>query len=310
MNLLVTGGAGFIGSNFICYWSRQHPDDHIVNLDKLTYAGNVANLSEVNNNQNYSFVQGDICDPKTVQEVMQGIDVVVHFAAESHVDRSITDPSAFLRTNVLGTQILLEAAHQSNIKRFHHISTDEVFGSLEIGSLEKFNEDSPYQPSSPYSASKAASDHLVRAYHHTYGLPVTISNCSNNYGPHQYPEKLIPLFIQLAKADKPLPVYGNGQNIRDWIHVNDHCRGIELILQTGRVGETYCLGGAAERSNLDVIKAILKTLGKPESLIEFVPDRLGHDARYAIDFQKAHEELGYAPSHTFEQGLEELCQTS
>ncbi len=305
MKILVTGGAGFIGSEFIRYWQQQHPEDSIVNLDVLTYAGNLANLDEVKDNPNYRFIHGDITDPNIVAEAMQGVDWVVHYAAESHVDRSITDPAAFVKTNVLGTQVLLDAARQAQVKRFHHISTDEVFGSLELEEDTKFNRHTPYNPSSPYSASKAGSDHLVRAYYHTYGLPVTISNVTNNYGPYHFPEKMIPLMILNALADKPLPVYGDGKHVRDWIHVRDHARAVELILQKGKPGETYCIGGEAERSNLEVVTEILRILGKPESLISFVADRPGHDRRYAIDSTAAREELDYTPSYTFEQGLAE-----
>ncbi|MBU6389260.1 dTDP-glucose 4,6-dehydratase [Patescibacteria group bacterium] len=303
MKILVTGGAGFIGSNFILYWLKRHPEDEVVNLDVLTYAGNLLNLKEVENQQNYRFVKGDITDTAAVTEAMRGVETVVHFAAESHVDRSILEPAAFVKTNVLGTQVLLDAALKLGVKRFHHISTDEVFGSLELGSDQKFNEETPYRPCSPYSASKAGSDMLVRAYAHTYGLPVTISNCSNNYGPFQFPEKLIPLMLMNALADQPLPVYGDGLNVRDWIYVEDHCRAIELILAAGRIGETYCVGGHSEMANIDVVKELLKTLGKPERLIRFVKDRPGHDRRYAIDDQKIRDELGYRPAHTFEEGL-------
>lgn len=305
MKLLVTGGAGFIGSNFILYWMEQHPEDEVVNLDLLTYAANLDNLNFVAQNPKYTFIQGDICDLEAVRGAMQGVDVVVHFAAESHVDRSVSDPAAFVQTNVIGTFNLLEVAREVSVKRFHHVSTDEVFGSLEMGSEVKFNEETPYDPHSPYSASKASSDHLVRAYADTYGLPVTISNCSNNYGPLQYPEKMIPVMVLKALRDEQLPVYGDGLNIRDWIQVRDHCRGIELILEKGKLGETYCLGGNAERANIDVVKAILGILGKPESLISYVQDRPGHDRRYAIDSTKAEQELGWQREHTFESGLRE-----
>lgn len=303
MKLFVTGGAGFIGANFIHYWMEHHPEDSIVNFDKLTYAGHLENLESIANRPNYTFVKGDICDAGAVRAAMKGTDAVVHFAAESHVDRSIADAAPFAATNVLGTQVLLQAALDLGVKRFHHISTDEVFGSLALDDTRKFNEQSPYRPSSPYAASKAASDHMARAYAHTYGLPLTISNCSNNYGPYQTPEKLIPLMITYALAGKPLPVYGKGANVRDWVHVEDHCRGIEAVLLRGRIGETYCIGGGAERANIDVVKAILRHLGKDESLITFVQDRLGHDLRYAIDYTKAAQELGYAPRHDFDSGL-------
>lgn len=308
MKLLVTGGAGFIGSNFILYWLAQHPEDQIVNLDALTYAGNQANLVSVENNPNYSFIKGDITDRETVAKAMEGIDTVVHFAAESHVDRSITGPAIFVTTNVIGTQVLLDAAVKAKVQRFHHISTDEVFGTLELGSSEKFDEHTPYNPHSPYSASKAASDHLVRAYKTTYGLPVTISNCTNNYGPYQFPEKFIPVMIMKAMRGEPLPVYGDGLNVRDWIHVEDHNRGVELIIQKGNVGETYCLGGNAEMANIDVAKTILKIMDKPESLLSFVPDRPGHDRRYAIDSSKIESELGWQRIHNFETGLQATVQ--
>ncbi|MBI2075111.1 MAG: dTDP-glucose 4,6-dehydratase [Candidatus Harrisonbacteria bacterium] len=305
MKLLVTGGAGFIGSNFIHYWMKHHPEDKIVNLDKLTYAGHLENLESVAKHPNYTFVHGDICDPVTVRKAMKGADTVVHFAAESHVDRSIADAAPFVVTNVLGTQVLLQAALTAKVARFHHVSTDEVFGSLALEDKRKFDERSPYRPSSPYAASKAASDHLARAYAHTYGLPLTISNCSNNYGPYQTPEKLIPLMITYALQEKPLPVYGKGVNVRDWVHVLDHCRGIEAVLLRGKVGETYCIGGGAERANIDVVKTILRNLGKDVSLITYVDDRLGHDLRYAIDYTKAAKELGYAPQYDFDDGLKE-----
>ena len=304
MKLLVTGGAGFIGSNFILYWMREHPRDSIVNLDALTYAARLENLASVADSPNYEFIQGDICDPEVVRRAMQGVDVVVHYAAESHVDRSVSGPAAFVQTNIVGTFTLLEAARELGIARFHHISTDEVFGSLELDSPKKFNEDSPYNPHSPYSASKAGSDHLVRAYATTYGLPVTISNCSNNYGPLQYPEKFISMMILKAVRNESLPVYGDGLNVRDWIHVEDHARGVEAILEHGKLGETYCLGGRAEYPNLDVAKMVLRLMGKSEDLLTFVQDRPGHDRRYAIDCSKAERELGWTPQYTFESGLE------
>jgi len=304
MKLLVTGGAGFIGSNFIHYWLPAHPEDEIVNFDLLTYAGNLENLKEVESNSKYKFVKGDICDRDLVFQVMKEVDVCVHFAAESHVDRSIMDASDFLKTNILGTQVLLDAAKEYN-KRFHHISTDEVFGAL--GPKDPaFNEQTRYDPRSPYSASKAAADHLVRAYHNTYGLEMTISNCSNNYGPYQFPEKIIPLFICNLKEDKPVPVYGDGQQVRDWIHVDDHNRGIDMILQKGKIGETYCLGGKdSEVANLDLTKELLKLMGKDESYIEYVKDRPGHDRRYAIDYSKAKKELGWQPAIDFATGLKQ-----
>ena len=304
MKLLVTGGAGFIGSNFILYWLKNNPDDFIVNLDKLTYAGNLENLKTVENNNNYEFVKGDICDEETVDPLVKDCDIIVHFAAESHVDRSITAPGEFIQTNIVGTYTLLEAAKKYQ-KRFHHISTDEVFGSLVLNSAEKFNEETPYHPNSPYAASKASSDHLVLAYYETYKLPITISNCTNNYGPFQFPEKLIPLFITNLMENKKVPVYGDGLNVRDWIHVEDHNRGVELIIKKGKIGETYCLGGESEKSNLEITKLILKEFGKDESQIEYVKDRLGHDRRYAMNIAKIRKDLGFQLNQTFEQGIKE-----
>ena len=305
MKILVTGGAGFIGSNFILYWLKKYPGDKIVNLDKLTYAGNLKNLRAVENNTNYEFVKGDIRDPKIVNDVIAGVDVVVHFAAESHVDRSIDRPSDFVMTNVVGTQVLLDASLKNKV-RFHHISTDEVFGALPLDSKEKFNEETRYGPRSPYSASKAASDHLVRSYFHTYGLPITITNCSNNFGPFQYPEKLIPLAITNALEGKKIPIYGDGLYVRDWLYVEDHCRAIDLVLQKGRTGETYCVGGTTEDlSNLEVAKKILDILGKSDAEITFVKDRPGHDRRYAVDFSKINRELGWKPLGSFDDWLSE-----
>lgn len=305
MKLLVTGGAGFIGSNFILYWLKNHPQDSIVNLDKLTYAGNLENLKSVEKSPNYSFVHGDICDVQLVNSLIKDVDIVVHFAAESHVDRSIQDPSPFIKTNVEGTYVLLEAALKNGKKRFHHISTDEVFGSLELNSTDKFNERSPYNPHSPYSASKAGSDHLVRAYADTYGLPVTISNCSNNFGHYQFPEKLFSLTITNILEGKKVPVYGDGLHVRDWLYVEDHCSAIDLILQKGKIGETYFVGGLTrDISNIDVIKKILMIMGKDESAIEYVKERPGHDRRYAIDWTKINKELGWSPKHSFDEALE------
>lgn len=304
MKILVTGGAGFIGSNFILYWIKNHPEDLIVNLDKLTYAGNLENLKSLEGNNNYSFVHGDICDPKTADKAMEGVDMVIHFAAESHVDRSIIAPSDFVKANVLGTQALLDTALKHNVKRFHHISTDEVFGSLNLEDTNKFNERTNYNPKSPYSASKAGSDHLVRAYYHTYNLPITISNCSNNFGPYQFPEKIIPLAITNLLEGKKVPVYGDGLYVRDWLYVEDHCRAIDLILSKGKVGETYCIGGLTEDiNNIGVIKKIIKLLGKDENSIEFVKDRPGHDRRYAVDWSKIKNELGWQPLHNFDEWL-------
>lgn len=304
MKILVTGGAGFIGSNFIHYWLKNHPEDEIINFDALTYAGNLENLKDLENNSNYKFVKGDITDEAAVNEVVRGRDLIVHFAAESHVDRSIKNSADFIRTNVEGTRILLEAAKNNGSIRFHHISTDEVFGSLEPDD-PKFTEETPYDPRSPYSASKAASDHLVRAYYHVHKLPITISNCSNNYGPYQYPEKLIPLFITNLLEGKKVPVYGNGLNIRDWIHVDDHNRGVEMIITKGQLGETYCLGGGNEKSNLEITKEIIALMEKDENMIEYVNDRQGHDFRYAIDFTKAQQELGWSPQIDFSSGLKQ-----
>jgi len=302
MKLLVTGGAGFIGSNFIHYWLKNYPGDKIINLDVLTYAGNPDNLKDLAGQANYEFVKGDICNAALVNDLVKGVDLIVHFAAESHVDRSIKNSTDFIKTNVEGTRVLLEAAKNNGRIRFHHISTDEVFGALEF-LAPKFNEKTPYDPRSPYSASKAASDHLVRAYYHTYKLPITISNCSNNYGPYQYPEKLIPLFITNLLEGKKIPIYGTGVNIRDWIHVDDHNRGVDMIIKKGKIGETYCLGGNNEKTNLDMAKLILSLMDKGEEMIEYVPDRLGHDLRYAIDFSKAKQELGWEPVISFAAGL-------
>lgn len=309
MKLLVTGGAGFIGSNFIIYWIKNHPKDSITNLDKLTYAGNLENLKEIDANKNYQFIHGDICDEKVVEKAMEGIDTVVHFAAESHVDRSIMEPFDFVKTNVLGTQILLDAALEKKIKRFHHISTDEVYGSLELDDKSKFNERTNYNPRSPYSASKAGSDHLVRAYYHTYNLPITISNCSNNFGSYQFPEKLIPLVITNLLEDKKVPIYGDGLYVRDWLYVEDHCRAIDLILQKGQVGQTYTVGGMTEGiSNLELVKKIFALLDKGESYIEFVKDRPGHDRKYDIDWSKIKNELGWQPLHSFDEWLKKTVE--
>jgi dTDP-glucose 4,6-dehydratase len=303
MKLLVTGGAGFIGSNFIRYWLAKYPDDMITNLDALTYAGNLENLADIADNPHYHFVKGDICDAALVDQLVKETDLIVHFAAETHVDRSIADSTAFIRTNVEGTRTLLEAARNNGLKRFHHISTDEVFGAL-AWDAPKFNEDTRYDPHSPYSASKAASDHLVRAYYYTYGLPFTISNCSNNYGPYQYPEKILPLFITNLLSGKKVPVYGEGKNIRDWIYVDDHNAGVEAIIKKGIIGRTYCLGGDSEDiTNLELTKKIIKMMGESEEKIEYVADRKGHDLRYAIDYSKAEEELGWSPQVTLDEGL-------
>lgn len=304
MNLLVTGGAGFIGSNFIHYWMKNHPGDHITNFDVLTYAGHLENLKSLQDNKRYTFVKGDICDRNAVDEVVEQADVIVHFAAESHVDRSISDSAPFIRTNILGTHTLLESALKHGKKRFHHISTDEVFGALPLNTAEKFTLQTPYNPRSPYSASKAGSDHLVRAYFTTYGLPITISNCSNNYGPFHHPEKLIPLAITNLLGGKKIPVYGDGLYVRDWLYVEDHCRAIDLILTRGKIGETYLVGGLTDDiSNIDVVRKILAIMGKSENMIEWVTDRPGHDRRYAIDWSQTKEQLGWEPQHDFVEGL-------
>ncbi|MFP2926143.1 dTDP-glucose 4,6-dehydratase [Pyxidicoccus sp. 3LG] len=303
MNVLVTGGCGFIGSNLVKYLRRERPDWKIVNLDKLTYAGNLENLSDLEGDPKHVFVRGDIGNRELVEHLMavHSIDAVMHLAAESHVDRSILGPEVFITTNVLGTQQLLEASRARGIKRFLMVSTDEVYGSL--GPTGYFTETSPLQPSSPYSASKTSSDLVALAYHHTFKLDVVVTRCSNNYGRYQFPEKLIPLMVVNALHDKPLPVYGDGANVRDWLHVEDHCQGLLLALEKGKAGEVYNLGGGAERKNIEIVKGILGLLGKPESLIKFVADRPGHDRRYAIDPSKSRAELGWKAAHTFEQGL-------
>ncbi|MCR4264114.1 MAG: dTDP-glucose 4,6-dehydratase [Candidatus Roizmanbacteria bacterium] len=304
MKLLVTGGAGFIGSNFIRYWLTNYPEDTVINYDKLTYAGNLENLSDIQGNAHYRFVKGDILGANTVGPLIADVDTIVHFAAESHVDRSITGPAQFVRTNMGGTQVLLDAAVKHGTKRFHHVSTDEVFGSLSLDSDEKFSEITRYDPHSPYSASKAGSDHLVRAYYHTYGLPITISNCSNNFGPYHHPEKMIPLVITNAMENKKIPVYGDGLHVRDWLYVEDHCRAIDRVLTGGKIGETYCVGGLThDINNLEVVKKIIHLMGKDESLIEFVKDRPGHDRRCAIDWSKIKNELGWEPQHDFDTWL-------
>lgn len=302
MNLLVTGGAGFIGSNFIHYWIKNNPQDKIINLDKITYAGNLENLAEIENNKNYCFVKGDICDYDLVNSLVSEVDIIIHFAAESHVDRSIKGSEDFVRTNIEGTRVLLDAAKDKGGVRFHHVSTDEVFGELSLGD-EKFNENTAYDPRSPYSASKAASDHLVRAYFHTHKLPITISNCTNNYGPYQHLEKFISLVITNLLLNKKVPIYGSGENIRDWLYVKDHCCGIEAIIKKGKIGETYCLGGDNEITNIDVVSKILSLLEKDKEMIEYVDDRPGHDFRYAMDISRAKNELDWQPSVGFNEGL-------
>lgn len=307
MKLLVTGGAGFIGSNFILYMIQQHPNYQIINMDSLTYAGNLENLKSVQHHPNYSFVQADIADKTAVDVVFQqGIDVVVNFAAESHVDRSILEPEIFVNTNVMGTQVLLDAAKKYGVTKFVQVSTDEVYGSL--GDTGLFSETTPLAPNSPYSASKAGGDLLVRAYHETFGLPVNITRCSNNYGPYQFPEKLIPLIISRALNDESLPVYGDGLNIRDWLYVEDHCSAIDLVIHQGKIGEVYNIGGNNERTNVHIVKTILNELGKPELLITYVEDRPGHDRRYGIDPTKIMNELGWKPKHNFETGIKETIQ--
>ena len=305
--IVITGGAGFIGSNFIFYYLKKHPDDRVICLDCLTYAGNLSTLRSVMSNPRFRFVKADITDQKAVETLFEEEkpDVIVNFAAESHVDRSIEDPSVFLKTNILGTQVLMDACRKFGIKRFHQVSTDEVYGDLPLDRPDLFfTEETPLHTSSPYSASKASADLLVLAYHRTYGLPVSISRCSNNYGPYQFPEKLIPLMIANALANKPLPVYGKGENVRDWLYVEDHCKAIDLILRNGKEGEVYNIGGHNEMRNIDIVKLICRKLGKSESLITFVTDRKGHDRRYAIDPTKIHNELGWLPETRFSDGIE------
>jgi dTDP-glucose 4,6-dehydratase len=305
VNLLVTGGAGFIGSNFVHHWVEHHPTDRVTVYDVLTYAGNRPNLDDVEDR--ITFVQGDVCDGDLVLGTIESekIDTVVHFAAESHNSLAVLDPALFFRTNVLGTQTLLEAARQARVSRFHHISTCEVYGDLPLDSSEAFNEESPYRPRTPYNASKAGADHAVRAYWETFGLPATITNCSNNYGPYQFPEKVIPLFIANALDDKPLPLYASTQNRREWLHVVDHCRAIEAVLERGRIGETYHVGSGVEASISEIADAVLEILGKPSSLKKIVPDRPGHDRRYLLDCTKIAKELGWEPTVEFDEGLHE-----
>lgn len=306
MTIIVTGGAGFIGSNFIFHMLNAHPEYRIVCIDKLTYAGNLSTLESVMDCPNFRFVKMDICDRNGIEHIFEEEkpDIVVNFAAESHVDRSIEDPSIFIKTNILGTEVLMDACRKYGIKRYHQVSTDEVYGDLPIDRPDLFfTEETPIHTSSPYSSSKAGADLLVMAYNRTYGLPVTISRCSNNYGPYHFPEKLIPLMIVNCLKDKPLPVYGEGLNVRDWLYVEDHCKAIDLIIHKGRVGEVYNIGGHNEMRNIDIVKLICRELGKPESLITFVTDRKGHDMRYAIDPKKIHEELGWLPETSFEVGI-------
>ncbi len=311
MKILVTGGAGFIGGNFVNYMVETYPNDEIVNLDLLTYAGNLETLKNVENKKNYKFVQGDIADNEFIDKLFETeqFNAVVNFAAESHVDRSIKDPGIFLRTNILGTQVLLDASKKYGVKRYHQVSTDEVYGDLPLDRPDLFfTEHTPIHTSSPYSASKAGADLLVQAYHRTFKVPATISRCSNNYGPYHFPEKLIPLMISRALNDESLPVYGKGENVRDWLHVYDHCVAIDLILRKGKVGEVYNIGGHNERTNLDVVKTILKSLDKPESLITYVTDRAGHDLRYAIDPTKIETELGWTPKYNFDTGIQQTIK--
>lgn len=307
MKVMITGGAGFIGSNFVLYMLNKHPDYEIVNVDALTYAGNLENLRSIENDSNYTFVKADIADQATLEPwFIAGVDAVINFAAESHVDRSILNPGIFVQTNIVGTQTLLELSKQYKVSKFIQVSTDEVYGTL--GDSGLFTEDTPLAPNSPYSASKAGADLLVRAYHETFGLNVNITRCSNNYGPYQFPEKLIPLMIQNALHDKPLPVYGDGLNVRDWLYVEDHCSAIDLVLHKGREGEVYNVGGSNERNNIQVVKTILEELGKPESLISYVKDRLGHDRRYAIDADKIRNELGWQPQYPYEKGVQQTIR--
>ncbi|CUQ11152.1 dTDP-glucose 4%2C6-dehydratase 2 [Turicibacter sanguinis] len=309
--ILVTGGAGFIGGNFVHYMVDKYPNYMIVNLDALTYAGNLETCQPVEGKPNYKFVKGDIADRDFIFDLFEKekFDIVVNFAAESHVDRSVTDPEIFIKTNVLGTQVLMDASRAYGVQRYHQVSTDEVYGDLPLDRPDLFfTEETPLHTSSPYSASKASADLLVFAYHRTFGLPITISRCSNNYGPYHFPEKLIPLMISRALNDEQLPVYGNGENVRDWLHVYDHCAAIDLILHKGKVGEVYNVGGHNERTNLEVVKTILKALNKPESLITYVKDRPGHDLRYAIDPQKLENELGWKPTYNFDTGIQQTIE--
>ncbi|PFK21273.1 dTDP-glucose 4,6-dehydratase [Bacillus cereus] len=308
MKILVTGGAGFIGSNFVRYMAKKYPEYNIVNLDSLTYAGNLENLKDIEELSNYKFVKGDIADRQFINQLFkeEKFDYVLNFAAESHVDRSITNPDIFIQTNIQGTQVLLDAAKNAEVKKYLQVSTDEVYGTL--GETGYFTEETPLASNSPYSSSKAGADLLVRAYHETFGLPVNITRCSNNYGPFHFPEKLIPLMIINALNDKQLPVYGDGLNVRDWLHVEDHCQAIDLVLHKGKNGEVYNVGGNNERTNIEIIKTILKALGKPESLIKYVTDRPGHDRRYAIDATKLREELGWSPNYNFDTGIEQTIK--
>lgn len=302
-SLLVTGGLGFIGSHFLRWWHERHTHDKLVNLDAETYAANRARVADLESSKRYRFVRGDVTDAALVRRLLADADYLVHFAAESHVDRSIADPSTFVRTNVMGTQVLLEAALGADLRRFHHVSTDEVYGSLSLAEATRFSEQSPYNPRSPYAATKAAADHLVRAYSNTYGLNATITNGSNNFGPYQHPEKFVPRLITRSLLGKSLPVYGDGKNVRDWLEVEDYCSAIEQVLLKGGAGETYCVGGGSERSNLDVARSVARLTGRDGSAIVFVPDRPGHDLRYALDTAKIRREFGWAPAQAFEPRL-------
>ena len=311
MKILVTGAAGFIGSNFMYYELDNHPEDEYVALDLLTYAGNLKNLDGIKDRPNYKFVRMDIRDRENIYKLFEEekFDLVVNFAAESHVDRSIKDPEVFLRTNIIGTEVLMDACLKYGVERYHQVSTDEVYGDLPLDRPDLFfTEETPLHTSSPYSSSKASADLLVNAYHRTYGLKTTISRCSNNYGPYQFPEKMIPLMINNARHDKSLPVYGDGLNVRDWLHVYDHCSGIDLVMRKGAIGEVYNIGGHNERHNIEVVKTILKTLDKPETLITYVSDRKGHDLRYAIDPTKIETKLGWKPKYNFESGIKETIE--
>ena len=311
MKMLITGGAGFIGSNFVFYMRKAHPDYDLVCIDKLTYAGNLETLASVMDDPKFHFIRADIADRSEMDRIFarEKPDVVVNFAAESHVDRSIENPAVFLETNVMGTQVLLDVSRKYGVARYHQVSTDEVYGDLPLDRPDLFfTEETPLHTSSPYSASKASADLLCNAYHRTYGMPITISRCSNNYGPYQFPEKLIPLMIANTLADKPLPVYGEGLNVRDWLYVEDHCAAIDLILEKGRVGQVYNIGGHNEMRNIDIVKIILKALDKPESLITYVTDRKGHDMRYAIDPAKIHRELGWLPATKFADGIQKTIR--
>lgn len=304
--ILITGGAGFIGSNFVKYMIDKYSEYEIINLDALTYCGNLENLKDIENKDNYAFIKGDIRDKTIIDDLISKVDYVINFAAESHVDRSIVDPEIFIKSNILGTQILLNAAKEHKIKKYIQISTDEVYGTL--GKTGYFTENTPLKPNSPYSASKASADLITRAYFETFDLPMNITRCSNNYGPYQFPEKLIPLMISNTLENKKLPIYGDGKNIRDWLHVHDHCRAIDLVLHEGKLGEVYNIGGNNEKQNIEIVKLILNELSRDESLIEFVKDRLGHDRRYAIDSSKIQSELGWKPKYTFKTGIKETIQ--